>query len=316
MTDVMHMSEIRDVRLAQEFAQMAAQGYLDREFTMHGCAYWHEGERHYMISSQIEKIYDFCGRSNLIGRYPTPIMTLTKVSPVPLGQQEEIALDVKMQLARKLQESYPEGFFQLLDTLARSPNTNGAAEILRGLQRELQGTFSSERLGLFEGLVQLSFEAKVLSESGYLALVDWLREERANMAEDLLVKDLFERTFYGIAYEDKKGGIKYLSNACKETIWGKKISLEQEGVLTTPIFAKTYWYNYSYRLAQAQADFKRHLQQVLDSAYFQLVKSIHELPSALDQGLFQAQMQICATDFGQSSVQALQFYGRKWHFLY
>ena len=313
MTDVRHMSEIRDVRLAQEFAQMAAQGYIDQEFTMYGCAYWVNNERRYMISGRGEKIYDFIAHSSLKERIPTPIMTLTQVCPVPLGQQENIAQAVKRQLAKQLQESYPVGFFQQLQQLALAPSNDQAKGLLTPVQRALRGVFSEEKLGLFEGLMELAYEGKTLTKSSYEQFCGWIQEERANMEEDTMVKDRFEARFYGFAYEDQNGHINYVSNACKENVYRKKNHLGCTGLLMTPIFVKTYGYNYTYRLADALQDYKRYLKDIFNGEYMAMVKGINHLPTALDVRGFQEQLTHCYQQYGMLAGQAMAIYGRRWH---
>lgn len=108
------MNLFRDVQVAEEFHQMAAEGYIDTEFTMYATTWLDGGERHYLLSADEARVIDFLDGAVRAGIAPLPIRSLTETCPVPLGEKENIARNVKLELARSLQQDYPLEFFQLL----------------------------------------------------------------------------------------------------------------------------------------------------------------------------------------------------------
>ncbi len=80
MTDLRKMSLFRDVQVALEFQQMAAQGYVDTEFTMYGTIYYTDDQRQYMISANAPRIIDFIDTDIDQGYLALPLCTLPTVS--------------------------------------------------------------------------------------------------------------------------------------------------------------------------------------------------------------------------------------------
>ena len=105
-----------------------------------------------------------------------------------------------------------------------------------------------------------AYQCRKLTLVQYQQLQTYISNERKNMEELVVSKDIFEKTFYGIAYEPLSG-IQYLSNARKATVYKKKYDLEQQGIFVTPLFAKQYWYNYTLRLPQVHQMFELDLKK-------------------------------------------------------
>ena len=117
MTAKNAMNLFRDVQVAEEFHQMAAEGYIDTEFTMYATTWLDGGERHYLVSADEARVIDFLDGTVRAGIAPLPIRSLTETCPVPLGEKENIAHNVKLELARSLQQDYPLEFFHSLRAL-------------------------------------------------------------------------------------------------------------------------------------------------------------------------------------------------------
>lgn len=200
------MAGLRDLVCAQSVGEMSKMGRFNKDFIMYGCAYEEQGEVHYMISSVATNIHDFIDNSVQQGLYPTPIMTITKTCPVPAGTEEDIALSVKVDLAKQLKKAYPKEFFELLKVFTKAPANDGALAILAPIQTMLEGQFVEDKLKLFENLVHLAYQGKVLSQASYQQFQVWLKDMRVQMVDDVVVKESFERTFYGFAYTKAKVG--------------------------------------------------------------------------------------------------------------
>lgn len=75
------MNLFRDVQVAEEFHQMAAEGYIDTEFTMYATTWLDGGERHYLVSADEARVIDFLDGAVRTGIAPLPIRSLTETCP-------------------------------------------------------------------------------------------------------------------------------------------------------------------------------------------------------------------------------------------
>lgn len=305
--------QFRDLQVAEDVGKMAALGWFDTEFTMHGASYLTAEGVHYMISSHSHNIYTFLQQSHLSGYYPTPLLTLSKKCPVPAGEKDAIAQQVKLELARGLEASYPKPFLQLLHHLGSQTAHDGAKEWLLQVQDAISGLFVEDLLQLFQNLLDLAYRHKVLTQASYAYFSQWLAEERADMIDDVVLKDLFTRTFYGFAYETAQGYMDYYLNAQKETVYAHQDEMEAKGLLTTPILSKPYWYNYTYRLKDVKAAAELQFKTLLNEDYLQLVKKIQALPSAIDGAYYAQCVTYTQTHFTPAAQVALAAFGRRWH---
>lgn len=305
----------RDFQVAEDVGKMAALGWIDTEFTMYGCGYLVGDLPHYLISNDANNIYDFIDGGTLSGVYPTPMVSLSKKCPVPSGQKEAIARQVKIELAEEIRRQYPADFLRVLANLGSAQANDGAKELLLTLQEKLTGLFVEDLLQIFESLVSLAYEHKVLGDEARGEFMAWLYDVRKDMMDDVVVKDIFERTFYGFAYEEGLV-IKYYSNTLRETVYARQKEIADEGFVVTPIFWKTYWYNYNYRLDDAKKDYQKYLCEVFGEAYFTLIKEIMALPGPIERAVYWQTIAYAQASFGSTAQNALISYGRKWHLLH
>lgn len=124
-------------------------------------------------------------------------------------------------------------------------------------------------------------------------------------------KDIFEKTFYAIAYQTPQG-LAYIDNAQKAPIYAKKDALEQAGVFVTPIYAQTYWYNYTRRLPDVRRQFAQDLRQHLDLDYVRLVRAISDHNHHLSRSTFEAALDLADEQYGPQAALTLKQYGRRW----
>ena len=305
------MMKFRDIQVAEDVGRKAELGWFDVEFTMYGCAYWDklQDKLYYKVSTLPEDIYDFIERSAEVDIYPSNVLSLTKKCPVPAGMKEVIAREVKKDLAKTLRTLYPKPFFQLLDKIAASCTDNRAAEMLWQEAEELEGVFEEEKLRRFEHLVKYLYGCRKVERADYLKLLDWLQEERRSMDDDFVSKDIFEKTLYGLAYEEA-GSVHYVENAQRAHIFEEQYALEQKGCFVTPIFAQTYWYNYEYRLPDVRKDFKKALKEALDETYREKIKRLKGSPIHLEGLADTAEM--VGREYGPKPLETLLRYSRHW----
>ena len=153
-----------------------------------------------------------------------------------------------------------------------------------------------------------------LSVESYNALLDWVKKEYKNMDDNFVSKDMFEKTLYGFAYKDK-GGMRYIENAQRDYIYEKVSRLEQEGVFVAPIYAKTYWYNYNYRLKDVKNDFKLDLQKARNESYLEKIMKMCGRKDSFSKKEFLLTVEDVRNQWGDKPAETIKRYGYRWKIL-
>lgn len=231
---------------------------------------------------------------------------------MPLGEKENIAHNVKLELARSLQQDYPLEFFQLLARFAAQDGDDAAVPLLKKWCKKTVNRFSEELLTVVEALADMAWRRKSLTRESYRIFCDWAEKERENFAEDIIPKDVRAKTWYTLCSFDASGRIKRVTNARKEWTYHKRLSLEKEGKIVAPVFAKTYWYNNQTDADSIRAQHVAHVQALLDDDYMAAVQKIAGYPSVIDARDFAAALDRCARDYGDAAAEALRYYGFIW----
>lgn len=303
------MMKLHDAQVADDVRRMAELGYFDTEFTMYGCAYVESGRRYYKISPNAEDIYSFIEKSNLQSIFPSNVYEYTKKCPVPAGMKEVIAQDVKMELAKKIRDSFPEEFFVMLANLAGDVTDDSAAEYMWSMVDELEGVFDIERLRRFEEQMEYIYTCRKITWETFKNLRVWLKDERKSMLENFETKDIFEKTIYGMMYLDGDR-MRYVENARMEYVYERLYDVESKGGMATPIFKRTYWYNYSYRLADVMQDYKKTLRGYYDRTYLDELEKLRRTDANRD--LFIDTYRSVKKLYGDKAGETLLRYGNRW----
>ena len=301
----------RDMMTAMDVGQKAEMGYYDVELDTFGCTHYAQGERHYHVSANAAKIYDFCERAALDDLYPTALQSAVFKKPIPRGLKDILELDLKKDLALSMQAAYSPEFFQDLHQLAQEMQQNNAADCLNAYMDELECTFDRDRFDLFDDTLTLAVSQKKLTRKDHQLLLDRLNDERKNISSELRAHDLFNQTFHAFACKTDDGW-QYVYDACKETVYDKRQALELTGAIISPILTKTCFYNYDYRLLDARQDFQRSLPQLFDARYRTLLETLHTLPSALSGQEFSKRTEDMRARHGQAIGPTLKFYACRW----
>lgn len=303
------MMKLHDAQVADDVRKMAELGYFDTEFTMYGCAYVENDRRYYKISPNAEDIYSFIEKSNLQSIFPSNVYEYTKKCPVPAGMKEVIAQDVKMELAKKIRDSFPEEFFVTLANLAGDVTDDSAAEYMWSMVDELEGVFDIERLRRFEEQMEYIYTCRKITWETFKNLRVWLKDERKSMLENFETKDIFEKTVYGMMYLDGDR-MRYVENARMEYVYERLYDVESKGGVATPIFKRTYWYNYSYRLADVMQDYKKALRGYYDRTYLDELEKLRRTDANRD--LFIDTYRSVKKLYGDKAGETLLRYGNRW----
>lgn len=303
------VNKLRDVLVAEQVGKKAALGYFEVEFTVYGCAYYLAAEdmMYYKMSSRAEDIYAYVEKAQGDDIFPGKVESMTLKCQVPLGEKETIELKVKQKLAKKLQEQYPKKFFLRLQEIAQRVQNNSAAPILWDIAAEIEGYFAEYQLEQFAEIVRYAYSCRRLDRAEYARLRQWLGEEDANMTDEMVSKNICEKTLYGIAYQDG-GQIKYIANAQYDYILKKTEELERGGKTVTPVWKKQYFYDYQTRLSETVKLFKENLCSRYSSKYMK------ELGSLRASGFTQAEIialgrEACANE---ACAETLKRYAARW----
>ena len=79
-------------------------------------------------------------------------------------------------------------------------------------------------------------------EETYATLSAWLVRERADLEDDVVVQDILEQVFYGLAYEKEKGQWAYLVNAHRDVLYKQQFAFCQQGKAVTPLWTEACGY--------------------------------------------------------------------------
>ena len=140
----------------------------------------------------------------------------------------------------------------------------------------------------------------------------WLQGQLHQIADDAAVKDIFEKTLYGVVYYNQAGRrIRYF-NADRATLYRRMEAAEAQYDLVSPLFQKTYWYNYQYRLYDVRQDFARYLDDLLDETYFAYLQALLALPSAVVLADYRDLCLKAVRDYRCQTEAVLKRYGHWW----
>lgn len=263
-----------------------------------------------MISANAPRIIDFIDTDIDQGYLALPMRTLTETCHVPAGERERIANEVKVRLARKLQTEYSVQFMRLVERLNKREGSDMAKPLLTALYKKYANTFSADRLDVIEQLVRYAYRRKVLTRASYAEFQTWFLEERENLADDIIPKDIMSKTWYTLTYEDRPGHKKQLTNARKEWAYNKKIALEKEGKIVAPVYTHTYWYNNQNGMMEDTREQHQALcKRLLDDEYWQAIYEIASYPAFIAEVDFVSLLSECGQD---TEKDALWYFGHVW----
>ena len=268
--------QMRDTKAADDAFQKVELGWLDHEFTTYGTAYYADDTMYYRVSNFSDKIYSFMDEEPVHDVYPANMMRYTERCPLPAGMKDEKNLDVKKNLARMLQREYPKELFLLLHQITTELRDNSAYELLERERELIEGCFDSVRLDCFRELVKYSYKTLKLSAYAYHVFIKWIDREYKNLEDDFVSKQTSEGQIYAMLYLEN-GKECYIEDALREYIYEKKFQMEQNGVITTPLYRQIFWYDYQSSFREARVHYSNKLQQIIRENYLPQIQQIRSL---------------------------------------
>lgn len=304
----------RDMMTALDVGKKAEMGYYDVEFDTFGCATYDGKERHYHVGANAARLFDFCEHAALENIYPTIILEDVFKKPIPRGLKEILAMDLKKDLAKKLQSDCSLDFLQTLTALAKEITQSNACTMLNLYMDQLEYTFDRDKLDLYESTLIWAVNHKKLSKKDYLLLLDRVTEEKKNIVNELQPHDIFNKVFHSFAYEDH-GYKNYVFDARKDYVYKKKVEKELSGTVVSPILSKTCFYNYDYRLTDARRDYLEKLDDIFDPPYFSLLQQIKALAPKITKEDLCRQFENMEKKLSAIEYETMVFYGHRWDIL-
>lgn len=307
------MVEFRDIQCGNDVARMAELGKFDREFSVYGCAFRENNETYYYVSEKSETIYHFWERAQKRGIYPTKFMTHTQLTGVPSGMEDEIWDEEKWNLAVIMADSFDDSFLELLNEIGSFEPLNLAASDLFSWKDAIEGRFRRDLLTVFDIFVNYFYLIKQLNEPSYIELMEWSRKVWGQMEDDLIVKDIFERSLHGYLYEEN-GKIKSIYDAQFPTIYRLWIEAIIRGNIVTPIYSETLWFTSFMDFSKKKTIFVDHMNDLL-GPHVCLIKKLAAGNTFVSRDWFRAYYENVKNNYEKSAIETMNLYGRLWHCL-
>ncbi len=305
--------EIRDTKMADDAQQKLKLGWLDHEFTVYGTAYYTGDEMKFRVSNVSDKIYSFMDEAPVQDIYPSNLIRYTERCPLPAGMKEEKNLELKKDLARIMKKAYPKELFQILQSSAEVLRDNQAVSTLEKEREELEGCFDGVRLSCFQEVVRYSYQTLKLSRYDYNLFMKWIEREYKNLEDDFIPKQISEGNLFGMMYLEN-GKEHYVEDALREYIFERKFQLEQKGILTTPLYKQTFWYDYQSSFREARLRHTEKLNHIIREYYLVPIQQIRveKRNAARREVDFADMLQNVTQTMGEQAAATLKRYLYRW----
>lgn len=302
---------LRDVQVAQEIRSMAALGKFPKEITAYGLAYYQNGQRHYLITSDQTKLIRFLNEPVNQQYFPTLIDSLTERLAVPEGFEEDVVRQIKLRLAQSLQADYPAQAFACLRALSETEPDTSAEGPLLDYCHQLESVFQTEKIRAFAALCTRAYLRKNCTQAVYERLDAWCGKRLAQLETYVPPVGAREKSFYGLAVLNDQQVERCVINANLSCIYQEKLALEQQGCPTT------IWHKYNFDVPRQESlsAVSEQMTAILEAIYTPdmtaLIRQIEQAPAVVEQARFdEALGQLEA--LGEKTAALGRCYGRRW----
>jgi len=302
---------LRDVQIAQEIRSLAALGVFPKGILVYGLVYYQNAKRQYMISSDPAKLITFLNDAENFKLFPTPIESYSERLIIPEGEEEDITNSVKLKLARKLQEKYPEEVFVLLEKLKDNSDNGLMEEALLQYREDLESIFDIDKIKAFRDLCTRAYWRKNLSELVYYQLMEWCNKRLAQLADYVPPMGSKQKIFYGFAVLEEQKIQRCVINANLSCIYEERDKLEQQGLYVTAWHERLFTVERQESLRSVNQAMTEFLQQIYDADMIALIEKMEQLPGAVDQKKLEETL-LQLSEYGPAAKQLGQYYGQKW----
>ncbi len=302
----------RDAVCGDRIGFIAEMGAMEEEFAVFGCGYLEDGKIKYRVSSDKNEMYAFMLHAGRIPLYPTPIHILSERKLLGVEEKEDFIYQLKQQLAQKLKTFYPKEFFIDMKQLITQAPVNSAWPLLQILQEEIEGNFDFDELYLYRILLEQCYQKKLLDEKHKRLGEAWLEKNYNQMENDTVVKERYQRTFYGFAYYKKEELQWYIKSSTDlERVLEHRLQLEHDNIFVSPILQKTFWFAETQQLPRLKEKYVQWLKELIQLRQALLLQ-LYQLQTPISRDVFQKLLG--ESDFlTEESRFALEWYGKVWN---
>lgn len=253
----------RDDMCGMDVAQMEDLGGFAQEISVFGCAYKANNSIFYRVTDNPNELYIFYKNCYQQEIYPTLPEIFTERHIIPAGQREAMVFEAKKSCARLLQASFNVDFWQCFDNLTALPASNHALQLLTPQQHALEGRYASDSLNLFEVFADYCLERHCLTLESHQTFSDWIAANRERMVDDWIIKERYERTFYGFGYYKDENDLHVQVDTEPFNLMLKQQDMLLEGFHVTPLLQKTLQFKENRALPTIRKNFTEWLKDTL-----------------------------------------------------
>ena len=301
-----------DLACIDQAGRLMKIGYLEYETAVYAIAYRKNQEIYYFMSDYVVNIEQQRNKLLKENIYTTPIRYFFKRYDLVEETEEEVKHKFRLEVARTLATDYSELFFDAIETLIASSNTNSAYSLLKEISKQLDSCFDMNELILFDNLLDMMLNARLLSMEGYQLLQQWLRIEFERIAYEPVDYGQYKRQYYGFAYQKNGGKIKYFIDAVKYKVYSRQVELIRDGYVVTPILRSLYQRESYHELYFCKKQFEQLLQQYTGERYLSLMCLLNDLPSSVDSQIYETYLNSLQDMGTAQEIMDFLYYGRLW----
>lgn len=279
----MESFENRDLQCANEVAEMARLGKFETEFLIFGSAVQEaDGNIYYYATTNRDKLYRCIWSARREERYFMPVVRYMRRLQVPADLKEVWTARCKLELIQKMKMQY-EHFLPRLQPLLHTQANDQARALLAAYQERIDGYFDDTKLQLFWGLVEQSYEAKLLCLASYQIFRAWHENVRQQMSDDPVYSDNITRVFYGFVYEMPGGQRQIVIDAQQVDAVEKWYEKNRQGYVVAPIIKKQYAFKQFSEMAAVRRACQEWLLAAESSDYLALVRQLKEMDGVIPE---------------------------------
>lgn len=275
----------RDDMCGMDVAKMEELGGFAEEITIIGCAYKTDKDIFYRVSDNPDEVYLFYKNAATNGLLPTLPQFYVRRDIIPAGQRERMTIEAKLACVRQMRRDFDARFWQYFDVLAEFDAEKRLTVLFERQQQALEGRYNREALELFAVFLNDALKRRHLTAMEHRYFVSWLEENYEKMADDWMIKERYERTFYGFAYYTASTALSYQIDTMPLQLLLKQQDLRLRDFKVTPIFKKTCQYKENAALPRVRQQFAEWLKDVVEKwavPYEQAVDSLGLLQMPFD----------------------------------
>lgn len=271
----------RDMQASSAVAVMAQLGRFETEFIIYGSAVQEQdGKIYYYATTNQEKLYRCIKNARLEDRYFMPMVQLVRRMKVPADLEDEWLAKSKLDLIKLMKKQYETYLPRMRAIFLKEPN-NEAVGVLSDFQNVIEGYFDDTLLQLFLGLLEMSYEGKILSHEQFIKFKEWHDKVRHQMSDDPASVDNITRIFYGFVYKDKDENYRSIIDAQEMNVVEQRQEKQIQGYLVAPIIKKQFAFKQFGEMPKIRQEFIDWLFRAQSEEYFSLIEELKNLPGVV-----------------------------------